>query len=114
VFWATTPCSPLKVNRLFGGRPEQADLFAMCFVLLSCLADSSTLEIEVTCSYEMSVDFQRTKWRYIPKTESFVITAVRSSVPICICLSVFSVISLLELFFKIFASLSENIFPVVP
>jgi hypothetical protein len=27
---------------------------------------SSTLKVEATCSYETSVDFQRTIWRYIP------------------------------------------------
>jgi hypothetical protein len=32
-----------------------------------CLVYSSTLKIEVICSSETSVDFQRTTWRYIPE-----------------------------------------------
>jgi hypothetical protein len=35
--------------------------------LVSCLACSSTLKMEVTCFSEMSVDFQRTTRRYIPE-----------------------------------------------
>jgi hypothetical protein len=35
-------------------------------MLVSCLAYSSTLKMEATCSSEMSVDFQQTVWRYIP------------------------------------------------
>jgi hypothetical protein len=35
--------------------------------LISCLAYSSNLKIETTCSSEMSVDFQRTKRRYFPE-----------------------------------------------
>jgi hypothetical protein len=42
-------------------------LFAPCFMLISCLAYPSTLKMEVTCSTETSVDFQRTTWRYIPE-----------------------------------------------
>jgi hypothetical protein len=32
--------------------------FPPCFMLVSCLAYSSTLNMEVTCSSETSVDFQ--------------------------------------------------------
>jgi hypothetical protein len=46
--------------------PLQA-LLANCFMLVSCLAYSSTLKMEATCSSEMSVDFQRTIWHYIPE-----------------------------------------------
>jgi hypothetical protein len=35
-------------------------------LLVSCLAYSSILKMEATCSPEMSVDFQRITWRYIP------------------------------------------------
>jgi hypothetical protein len=35
-------------------------LLSSCFMLVSCLAYNSTLEIEVTCSSEMLVDFQWT------------------------------------------------------
>jgi hypothetical protein len=37
-----------------------------CYMLVSCLAYSSTLKMEATCSSEMSVHFERTKRRYIP------------------------------------------------
>jgi hypothetical protein len=37
------------------------------FTLVSCLAYFSTLKLEATCSSETSVDFQRTKGRYIPE-----------------------------------------------
>jgi hypothetical protein len=35
-------------------------LFATCFMLVSCLAYSSTLKMEATYFSETSVDFQRT------------------------------------------------------
>jgi hypothetical protein len=63
VFWAIRPCNPLKVNRRFGGtcspylqgrRVSQASR--------DCL-----LKIEVKCSSETPVDFQRTTWRYFPE-----------------------------------------------
>jgi hypothetical protein len=38
-----------------------------CFMLVSCLAYSSTLKIGVTCSSEMLVDFQRIARHYIPE-----------------------------------------------
>jgi hypothetical protein len=34
-------------------------------VIVSCLASSSILKMEATCSFEMSVDFQRSTRRYI-------------------------------------------------
>jgi hypothetical protein len=43
------------------------DMLAACFILVSCLAYSSTLKMETTCSSETSVDFHRTTLRYIPK-----------------------------------------------
>jgi hypothetical protein len=51
IFWDKTPCSPLTV-------------LAICFVQVSCLDYSSTLEMEATLSSETSVDFQRTPRRY--------------------------------------------------
>jgi hypothetical protein len=48
----------LKVNRA---------LFAACFMWASSLTYSLTLKMEVTCSSETSVDFQRTTWHYIPE-----------------------------------------------
>jgi hypothetical protein len=40
-------------------------------LLISCLAYSSTLMNEATCSSETSVDFQRTARRYIPEDGTF-------------------------------------------
>jgi hypothetical protein len=48
VFWDVTLCSPLKVNRRYGGTCR---LHYTCFLLISCLACSSTLKMEATCSY---------------------------------------------------------------
>jgi hypothetical protein len=39
--------------------------WSVCFMLVSCLAYSSTLKTEVICSSKMSINFQRTTWRYI-------------------------------------------------
>jgi hypothetical protein len=43
---------------------------ATCFTLVSCLANSSSLKLEATCSSETSVDFQQTTWSYIPQDTS--------------------------------------------
>jgi hypothetical protein len=37
------------------------------FTLVSCLAHSSILKMETTCTFETSVDFQRTTRNYIPE-----------------------------------------------
>jgi hypothetical protein len=42
-------------------------LLATYFTLVSCLAYSSTLKMEATCSFETSVDFLRATRRYIPE-----------------------------------------------
>jgi hypothetical protein len=42
-------------------------LLAMCFMLVSCLAYPLTPKMEVTCSCETSIDFQRTTRRCIPE-----------------------------------------------
>jgi hypothetical protein len=76
------PCSPLKVNRRFGGicrfhlqcltlkkkesRLLQAVL-ATYFSLIYCLAFSFTLKTEAICSSETYVNFQRTTRNYIPE-----------------------------------------------
>jgi hypothetical protein len=46
-------------------------LLATCFMLVSCLAYSSILKMEATCSPETSVDFQQTTLRYIPEYRTF-------------------------------------------
>jgi uncharacterized membrane protein len=48
---------------IFWGRTA---LFATCFTLVSCLFYSLVLKMEVTCSFETSVDFQRITQRYNP------------------------------------------------
>jgi hypothetical protein len=62
IFWDTTPFSPLKAIL-----PTSMKQVAASFMLVSCLAYSSTLNMEAKYSFETSVDFQRTKWRYIPE-----------------------------------------------
>jgi hypothetical protein len=47
-----------------------ADIFAACFVLISCMANSSSLKMEAIRSSETSVNFHRTTWRYIPEGRS--------------------------------------------
>jgi hypothetical protein len=37
------------------------------FMVVLCLADSSALKMEATCSTEMSVNFQQDTRRYIPE-----------------------------------------------
>jgi hypothetical protein len=55
------------------------------FTLLSCLAYSSTLQMEAVCSSETSVDFQRTTRRYIPEDRTLhPYTALPPSLPTAI------------------------------
>jgi hypothetical protein len=42
-------------------------LFAACFMLVSCLAYFSTLEMEAVFSSKMSVGFDQITWCYIPE-----------------------------------------------
>jgi hypothetical protein len=81
IFLNITQCSPLKVNRRFGGkyllhlqgrrisraRTSVKAVIATCFYAGSCLAYSSTLKMVAICSSETSVDFQRSTRRYIPE-----------------------------------------------
>lgn len=76
------PCSVLKVNRRFlgthrlrvegrrisqaGNEREVCSAFYTCLKLLSCLSYFSIRKME-TGSSETSVNFQRTRWRYITK-----------------------------------------------
>jgi hypothetical protein len=48
-------------------RPVSWDITLCCFMLLSCLALSSTLKMELICSSETSFNFQHTRRRYILK-----------------------------------------------
>jgi hypothetical protein len=49
---------------------EPLTLFANFFTSVSCLAYSSTLKMEVTYSFETSVDFQRIARRYIQEDKT--------------------------------------------
>jgi hypothetical protein len=74
-FWDITPCSPLKVNRRFGGThrlhlqyrriKETKPCLPPAFTHVFCLSYSSTLK--AICSSETSADFQRTTRRYMPE-----------------------------------------------
>jgi hypothetical protein len=74
IFWNITPCSPLKVDRHFGGTRRLHDTtmkacgkqVSPAFMLICCSA-YSTLKTEAICSSETSVDFQQTTWCYIPE-----------------------------------------------
>jgi hypothetical protein len=71
IFWDIMSCSI-------------AELLATCFLLVSCLAYSSTLKMEVTCSFEILVDFERTARCSIPEVRSlhnFCCENLRSYVP---------------------------------
>jgi hypothetical protein len=67
-----TPCSPLKMNRRYGGtyrlhlqnRRTSKAVFATCFMLVSFLAYSSILRMVATCTSEMSDDCQCTTLHY--------------------------------------------------
>jgi hypothetical protein len=52
-----------NIGIVFAGKRA---LLATCFMLVSCLAYSSTLKMAAKRSSETSVDFQQTAWDYIP------------------------------------------------
>jgi hypothetical protein len=66
-FWEITPRNPLEANRCvwWTRRLHLCLLPASCVV--SCLAHSSTLKMEATCSSETLIDFQRTARRPTPE-----------------------------------------------
>jgi hypothetical protein len=66
IFWDIMPCSPLIVNRRF-----RATCLPLTFTLVSCSVYSWTMKMEAICSFEMSLTFQRTAWRYIPGDKLF-------------------------------------------
>jgi hypothetical protein len=86
VFGDVTPCSPARINQRLGGpyrlylqetSKKQARI-AACFLLVSCLAYSSTLKMEAICSSEMLIGFYRTTWYYTQEDRIFIVTAVRT------------------------------------
>jgi hypothetical protein len=101
-FWDITRCRPSKVNRHLaeicdlhlnrrianqprnqykGGRSHthtawsrhNLDFCAVCFMLVYCLAYTSTLKMESTCSSEISNDFRQTIRVIFQKTELFLL-----------------------------------------
>jgi hypothetical protein len=52
---------------------------AAWFVLVSCFAYSSTLNMEATGSYETSGDFRRTTWLYVPQNRTLSVTCLAHS-----------------------------------
>jgi hypothetical protein len=78
VLWDISPCRPLKINRSFGGtfrlhlqcrRISQAKL-ATCLMLVCCLSYPSIQKMEAACSFETSLDIQRTTRHYIPEVRN--------------------------------------------
>jgi hypothetical protein len=64
VFWDIMLCSPLDA----GSKQK----LAVCFMLISCLAYSSALKMELTCSSETLVGYQRTTCVISKKIEFFI------------------------------------------
>jgi hypothetical protein len=52
VFWNVTLCSPADRYQRFG---EICAAGKQCFILVSCLSYSLTLQVEVVCSFEILV-----------------------------------------------------------
>jgi hypothetical protein len=70
IFCDVNQFSPLKIRGTFRRKispPSSGLLLLFCFMLISCLAHSSTLKIEEICSSTTSVVFQRSTRRYIPR-----------------------------------------------
>jgi hypothetical protein len=88
-FWIIFPCSPLKVNRHFGGTSRLQRLLATCFTLASCLTYFSTLKMEATCSSETSVDFQDVHGVISQKIELFLTAALEYLKSYTSCLLVY-------------------------
>jgi hypothetical protein len=66
IFWDITPCSPLRVNRRFGGTGGKQELcLPPAFTLVSSSAYFSTLKIEAIFSFETSVDLKQNTRRII-------------------------------------------------
>jgi hypothetical protein len=69
IFWDITPCSPLKVNRRFGGtyRLNLCPAYHLLARWFIARAYSSTLKVEAKYTSETSIYFQRNTRRYIPE-----------------------------------------------
>jgi hypothetical protein len=49
---------------------NKQSVLAACYTLVSCLADSSSRQMEAIYSAAALVDFQRTTWCYVAQIES--------------------------------------------
>jgi hypothetical protein len=100
IFWDIMPCSPLKVNRRFGGNcrlhlecrrisqgRKQRSAYDQVFIQVSCLAYLSTLKMEAVYSSETFFDIQQTTRRYIPEDRTLKITYIPSNFVIDILLN---------------------------
>jgi hypothetical protein len=75
IFWGITPCTRLKINRVFGGtchlhlqgRRRSEAINQVEENSKQNLVSSSILKMEAICSSETSVDFEPTTRRYIPE-----------------------------------------------
>jgi hypothetical protein len=74
IFWNVKACSPLSVNRRFGG--TYCHLLATCFHAGFLLSFFSILRIKAICSSETSVDTRRTTTLYIPEDDTLDILSV--------------------------------------
>jgi hypothetical protein len=72
-FWDIMPCSPLSVNRRFGGAYRlhlQGRISKWCHLLVRWILAElifPTLKMEAISASETSADTQRTSRRYIPE-----------------------------------------------
>lgn len=62
-----------------------------CFLLISYLADSSTLKTQAVYSSETSIKFYQTAWHHIQKEVLFTVISVRTSNPTSLFHSFFTV-----------------------
>jgi hypothetical protein len=60
-------------------RKRSVNLLATCFILVSSLAYSSTLKMDATFLFEISLNFQETTRRHIPAIGIFITTDVRTA-----------------------------------
>jgi hypothetical protein len=91
VFWDITLCSPLKVNRRFGGTYRlhlQGRGISRARNQRESRRKAETLKMEVTCSSETSVDFQRTTQRYIAEYRTLH-NHSSENLTSCICLFIY-------------------------
>jgi hypothetical protein len=79
--WGMTPRRTYRetVSRNVTLTLKQFALLAVCFLLVSCLAFSSTLKMEETCSSEMSVEITGIQGVIFQKRDLFTVTTVWTS-----------------------------------